>query len=90
MQDAANLSQLALLPFLALDEPVERVIDLDAVAQKPENVSSVAVVIVVLAAAQQVVVSSVTHLALAFKETRKPGNQETNTSGSTKFYLKGI
>ena len=87
MQDAANLSQLALLPFLALDEPVERVIDLDAVAQKPENVSSVAVVVVILAAAQQVVVSSVTHLVLASKETKR---EETNTSGSTKFYLKGI
>ena len=57
MQDAANLSQLALLPFLALDEPVERVVDLDAVAEKPENVGSVTVVVVILAATQNVVVS---------------------------------
>ena len=61
VKNAANISELLVMPLVALQQPVEGVVHLGAVAQEAQQVGPVAVLVKVLAAAQDVVVARISH-----------------------------
>ncbi len=61
MKYATYVPELLVMPLVALQQPVEGIVHLGAVAQEAQQVGAVAILVEVLATAQDVVVAGISH-----------------------------